>query len=250
MAKFKSFTDDSVSYAEISEKEDLITEKLKENPSSNAWVDEYFKDHKMQTTPYNFDFELKYDFDNPKKYDFENAKMMYEAFKNANIGPAVIYNNKFFPAFSLQFGYKYYMSHFLSPKERIKSAKGTLLFNNDPRRSMARNIVGRLYLLVVLSIDETEEDKYIYTKYVMKHPGLRRMVFYTFVDNDVARLALIKAVIKYETENNVSLSGNTIHKLLTHLSCLTNVSHVRIMDESDVQDYLYEFIRELEKQNA
>ena len=247
MAKFKSFTDDSISYATVTEQTGMLTQKLKENPSSNEWLEEYFKDHKMQSTLYNFDFELKADYDDPKKYDFENAKLIFETLENAKIGPAIIYNNKFFPALALQNGYKYYMSHFLSPKEHIKSVKGTLLFDGDARRSMARNIVGRLYLLVALSVDERKEDRFEYTRYVLNHPGLRRMAFYTFVDNDVARLAFIKAVIQYEAENNISLSGTKVHKILTHLSCLTNVSHVKIMDEDEVQEYLYNFIKELEE---
>lgn len=248
MAKFKSFTDDSLSYATFNYAE--LSKKMIESPSSNDWLEEFFKDHKLQSTSFNFDFELKYDEKDPKKYDFENAKLIYETLENANIGPAIIYNNKFFPAFALQCGYKYYMTHFLSPKEHIKSIKGTLLFDGDARRSMARNIVGRLYLLVVLSLDKDNENRYEYTEYVLNHPGLRRMVFYTFVDNDVARLAFIRAVIRYERENNTSLSGTKIHRILTHLSCLSNVSHVKIMEEVEVEDYLYDFIKEIEVSNA
>lgn len=245
MAKFKSFTDDSVSYA--INNDDSLTKVIEQNPSSNEWMTEFFKEHKMQNTAYDFDIELKYDANEPRKYDFENAKMMYEAFESANIGKAVICNNKFIPAFALQYGYKYYMSYYLNPNEKIKSIIGTLFFDNDVRRSMARNIVGRLYLLAALSIDDRLEDRFQYTKYVLGHAGLRRMVFYTFVDNDIARLAFIKAVIKYEKETGNTISTKKIHKVLTHLSCLTNVSHVSIMDEDEVEDYLFDFIKEIEE---
>ncbi len=244
MAKFKSFTDDSISFAIIDE--ELLTNKLRENPYSNEWLDDFFSEHKMQSTSYTFDIELMYDFDNPRKYDSDNAILIYETFEKAGLGKAVICNNKFMPAFVLQCGYKYYLSHFLSPNEQIKSIKGTLLFDGDVRRSMARNIVGRLYLLAALSIDERLDDRFEYTRYVLNHAGLRRMVFYTYIDNDVARLAFIKAVKKYEKEHNSTISIKKMHKVLTHLSCLTNVSHVGIMSEEEVENYLYSFIEELE----
>ena len=88
MAKFKSFTDDSVSYA--INNDDSLTKVIEQNPSSNEWMTEFFKEHKMQNTAYDFDIELKYDANEPRKYDFENAKMMYEAFESANIGKAWI----------------------------------------------------------------------------------------------------------------------------------------------------------------
>ena len=248
MSKFRSFTDDSVSYAV--ENEEILTKAIKENPSSNEWLDEFFKEHKMQNTSYDFDIKLKYDNIEPRKYDFENAKLLYETFANANLGKAIICNKKFMPAFVLQYGYKYYMSYFLNPNEKIKSLMGTLFFEGDVRRSMARNIVGRLYLLASLSVDDRLDDKFLYTKYVLGHAGLRRMVFYTFVDNDVARLAFIKAVVRYETENETTLSTKRIHKILTHLSCLTNVSHVSIMSEDEVEEYLYDFIKEIDEKNA
>jgi hypothetical protein len=240
MAKFKSFTDDSVSFA--TNNIESFEKMIRENPASNEWLDDFFKEHKLQNTAYDFDIELKYDNDEPRKYDFDNAKLLYEAFESAGLGKAVICNNKFMPAFALQFGYKYYLSYLLNQNEKIKSLSGTLFFEGDVRRSMARNIVGRLYLLASLSIDDRLDDRFEYTKYVLGHAGLRRMVFYTFVDNEIARLAFIKAVIKYEKESNTTLPTKKVHRVLTHLSCLSNVSHVSIMDEDEVEEYLYEYI--------
>ena len=245
MAVFSSFTDDSVSYA-ITNMESF-EKKMRENPLSNDWIPEYFKEHKMQPTAYNFDLELKYDTSNPKKYDFENAKLIFETFEKAKLGKAIICNKKFMPAFAIQYGYKYFTSYFLDPNEKIKSTSGTLFFEGDVRRSMARNIVGRLYLLCSLSIDNRLDDRFEYTKYVLGHAGLKRMAFYTFVDNDCARLALIKAVIRFEKENKTTISTKKMHKVLTHLSCLTNVSHVAIMNEDEVEEYLYSYIKEIEE---
>jgi hypothetical protein len=111
---------------------------------------------------------------------------------------------------------------------------------------MARNIVGRLYLLTRSSIDNRLEDRFEYTKYVLAHAGLRRMVFYTYLDNDIARLTFIKAVMRYEKESGFSLSIKKVNRVLTHLSCLTNVSAVSIMSEDEVEEYLYNFIKEIE----
>lgn len=243
MSKFKSFTDDSISFA--TNNLNSIVEEIKDNPESNDWMDDFFKNHKLQNTSYNFDIELKYDDNEPRKYDFENGVLLYETFEKANLGKAIISNNKFMPAFALQYGYRYYLSYFLNESENVKSLAGTLFFEGDARRSMARNIVGRLYLLVSLSVDENLDDKYEYTRYVMNHSGLRRMVFYTFVDNNAARLGLIKAVIKYEKETGETLSTKKMHKVLTHLSCLTNVNYVSIMSEDEVEQDLYKFIKEL-----
>lgn len=244
MPKFKSFSDDSLSYATIGVAS--FEEKIRNNPTSNEWLADFFKDHKLQNTKYDFDIELQYDDEAVAKYDFENAKLIYETFESLGIGKAIIFNNKFIPAFALQYGYRYYTSHLLSPKENIKSVSGTLFFAGDPRRSMARNIVGRLYLLTVLSLDERLDDKYEYTRYIMQHPGLRRMVYYTFVDNDIARLAFIKSVIRFEKETGTRIGGTKMHKILTHLSCLSNVSQVDIMNEDEVENYLYNYIKELE----
>lgn len=244
MAKFKSFTDDSISF--LNTNCDDFDKEIRKNQESADWVASYLGEHKMQNTPYEFKFDLLFDFDNPRRYDFENGKKMYETFEEMSLGKAIIFNEKFMVAFALQHGYKYYLSHLINPKEKIKSVNGTLLFESDVRRSMARNIVGRLYLLTALSVDDELEDRFEYTKYVMGHPGLRRMVFYTFVDNQVARLALIKAVKRYEEDFEVTLSTKKLHKVLTHLSCLDNVNMVEIMDEDEVELYLYDYIKELE----
>ncbi|MCQ2795242.1 MAG: DUF6339 family protein [Bacilli bacterium] len=245
MSKFVCFTDEAMDYA--IENADALEQKIRENPSTNDWLEEYFKNHKFKGTLYNFDFELKYDSTDPSKYDFENAKGMYELFEDLKIKKVVAYNEKFMVSFALHNGYRYYTAHLMHPKSKIKSIKGTMLYGNETRRSVARNTVGRLYLLACLSVDNRLKDKFFYTKYVMEHAGLRRMQYYTYVDNDIARLSLIKSVYDYEKSKKKKLSIDKVNKLLTHLSCLSNVSAVFNMTEEEVIADLTDYIKEIDK---
>lgn len=242
MSIFKSFTDDSLSFS-ISNVEKM-DEHILNNHEPKEWMSTFFKDHKLQNTNYDFDIYLKYDFDDPSKYDVENAITLYETFLNKHIDEAVVFNEKFLPAFTLQYAYEYYVSHRIYEKHKIKSLMRTLFFETDSRRALAYQLVGRLYLLTRMSIDERLDDKYFYTKYVLQHSGLRRMVFYTYVDNKIASLALVKAVYEYEQKHNKTISTGRMEKVLTHLSCLSNVNHVQTMSEEDVYTDLIEYLEE------
>lgn len=242
MSKFKSFTDDSLTFS-ISNI-DKIDENLLNNHRSKEWIDDFYKEHKLQYTSYDFDISLKYDFENPSRYDVENAIALYETFKDKKIDEAIIFNDKFLPAFTLQYGYEYYVSHRINEKHPIKSLMRTLFFDTDTRRAVAYQLVGRLYLLTRMSIDERLEDKYFYTKYVLQHSGLRRMVFYTYVDNKIASLGLIKAVYDYENKHSTTIPSGDMETVLTHLSCLSNVNHVQTMTEESVYNDLMEYLEE------
>lgn len=242
MAKFKSFSEDSLSFAitNIEKMDNMILE----NPYSNEWVEDFFKDHKLQYTSLEFDIQLKSDYENPAKYDVENAIALYELLTNSGIGEAKIFNDKFFPAFTLQYAYKYFASHRVYEKHPMKGLNKTMFFETDSRRGVAYQIVGRLYLMVRMSVDEREEDKYKYTRYMLKHSGLRRMVFYTYVDNKIASLAFIKAVYDYEEKHSTTISTGSMNDVLTHLSCLSNVNHVPAMTEEEVYKEMMEYLEE------
>lgn len=230
-------TDEGLDFAKANS--DLLLQKIKENPTDNSWLKDFFSKHKFINTKYSFDIEFKSDPNDPYKFDFDNAVKFYELMNSMGLGKAFIYNEKFLVSFALQNCYKYFATI------DIKSLSGNLFFEGGKRRSIARNLIARLYMMVDMTIDSNSKDKYKYTKYLLHHSALRAVVFYRYLENGTASLSLIKSIHDFEKQENISVSVKKIRPILIHLSCLSNINDVSLMDEKEVYHYLTEYITQV-----
>lgn len=232
------FTDEAL--VMFKENKELFCEQMRLHPNDTDWIDNFYGSKAMVPSTYKFDFEFKPFYKDAINEDYENAVAMYELFKEHNLGPATIYNEKFLTGFIFTFGYKYFME--VIGADQVSHVFGTLFFDEGQRRAIARNTIGRLYRYVELTIDESLEDKYEITKFAFENKNLFRIRYYTYFDGITTHRAYFKAFKRWYDKTKGEIKLSLVQKVITHLSVLSNVSDTDLMTERDLVDYLVGYI--------
>lgn len=242
----KYFTDDALYFFKANKEE--FCKRMQANPDSTDWVSEFYGKDPTVSSKYSFDFEFK-DYDPASNvWDIENAIALYELFQEKGLGPATIYNEKFLSGFIFCFGYKYFMRVMGADKESHVFA--TLFFEDGARRSMARNVVGRLYRYVEMTIDDSLADKYELTKYAFQNPAVFRITYNTNVDGERTNRALVWAFKEWTDETHKSPTIKMVEKVKTHMSILANISETELMDNRELINYLKSYVKSIEHKLA
>lgn len=216
--------------------------ELYSSQDTNAWVWSFNKVKVYAESSYDINFEFKNDNGDYEPYECENAIALYELFKGLNIGEAVINDEKFIAGFALQYGYDYFKKTM-----GVKSCGATLFFEDNTRRAMARNAIGRLYHRVKMTIDEdNEEDIYWLTKFAFKNNKVFRIEYDPIFDHKNISLPFFKALKRWSDAGHKIPQGDILR---AHYSVLCYVNKVEIMEEEELIEYITEFLEEIENKN-
>lgn len=236
------FTDDAISFFKANPK--VFCDHMRENPDNTDWVDKLFKNATVPSK-YSWDFNFpEYDGTVSNKQDFELAKSIYELFKNNDVGPAIIYNEKFITGFIFSFGYKYFMQSVGANEQ--SHVFGMLFYDTGTRRATTRNIITRLYRYVEQTIDNDADDKYELTRFVFENTALFRITYYPKFDGEQTHRAFYKAFKEWHEETGKPIRSST-NKVMDHLSILCNVNDTDLMNEREVIDYIKEYIYKIDR---
>lgn len=233
MSKIKYLSDKAIDWVQVNM--DVFKQEMPKH-SDSSWLKDSCHFNPFITSDYELedDFELKISGGDPSETDCENAIRIYEAFKKAGLTNVVVYDPRFIPGFILTRCYEYYLQRW-----GAKHASDSLFFPTGPRRSIARNAIGRLYQWVCLSIDSESEDPYELTKFGFEHPAVFRIGFYPCFDGKNVSLSYFKALKQWCDSGN-RLPG--IDKLIRHLTLLCNVNVAENMDEIDIINYILDYL--------
>ena len=223
-------------------------EAMNKNPDNTEWLKVFYGEDPTVPSKYSFDFEFKPFDKNSSVRDIDNATALYELFEENNLGPAVIYNEKFLTGFIFTFGYEYFMN--VMGANQVSHVFGTLFFDDGTHRAVARNVVGQLYRYVEMTIDDSLADRYEITKYVFQNPALFRIKYNTSVDGENTTKAIFKAFKEWTEETHKSPTTNMVEKLKKHLSVLANISETDLMEERSLINHLKDYIRKVEHKRA
>lgn len=235
-------TEDALYYFKHGDLEDFC-QKMRENPDNADWLDDFYGKPATTASAYSFDFEFKPYDKNSKSEDYDNAIALYELFTKHNIGPAVIYNEKFITGFIFTFGYQYFMD--VMGADQVSHVFATLFFENDVHRSVARNTIAKLYRYVELTIDKESENPYWLTKFAFDNPSLFRIKYYTSKDGETTHKAYFKAFKEWSEETGKKPTLKLAEAVRGHLSVLSNVSDTDLMNEKELISYLKEFLKKI-----
>ena len=236
------FTDDALTMFK-NNREDFC-EMMQEHPNDTDWLTVFYGKDPTVPSKYEFDFEFKPYDKNSVVEDYDNAIALYELFEDNNIGPAIIYNEKFLTGFVFTFGYQYFMN--VIGADKVSHVFGTLFFDNDPHRSVARNTIGRLYRYVELTVDDSKADRYELTKFLFQNKALQRIRYYTFMDGEISHRAFLQAFKEWVDETHKDITVNMFDKARMHLSVLANVNEIDLMQEREVVNYIKTYIKKIE----
>jgi len=241
MKQLRYFTDDALYFFKANQEE--FCRLMRENPHSTEWLIGFYGKDPTVASQYSFDFEFKDYINNSRYYDYDNAIALYELFERNGLGPATIYNEKFLSGFIFTFGYEYFMK--VMGADVVSHVFATLFFENGVRRAVVRNVIGRLYRYVEMTIDESLPDKYQLTKYAFMNPAVFRMKYNTNVDGQVTTKAAFKAFKEWSAETEQSPTNKMVEKVKTHISVLANINETDLMNEQDLVDYLKNYMKSI-----
>jgi len=229
-----------VSYATLRRNIDKYSFEFKNNPKSSKWIETITSEKVFELKKFQIDdFELKipngpYD----RKTDYENAITLYE---HLHILPQYILSE---PKFWLWVMFEKGYETSLKGMEKIDSTslKHQWLFVDGLRRGLFFNVLSRLYYRVELTIaPENQDDPYYLTKYVMENPTRFREISWRTISNQKFVVkSMLKAEIRVNRELVFEEKGDYFSKLAKEICKLGSIKLIDAMDESDVEEYIYE----------
>ena len=216
------------------------------NESTNSWVPSFFncvsyvfKEKKITIN----DFSLKKNINSDdKQIDFENSIILYENLKD--IPKYLLFSEGFW--LWLYFD-KFYVEvrEFMIIKGR-STIKDHWLFSGGVRRGLFFGVLSRMFLRVYLTVDDSSEQKYELTQWVIENPErLRNLTWRSFSSEKHLVKGIIRAEKKF-CENNIE--KNSLYPALAKaISMLGSVKILDSISEKDIENYTYNQMIQLSK---
>ena len=223
---------------------DEVTTKIIEN-EDNAWIQEVFPspifvDKKIFVQ----DFNLT---DNPdskdKDIDFENSIKIYESLKS--VPNFILCDDRFWLWLHLD---KFYtIVRKMMKINGVSTIRDHWLHTGSTRSGLFFGVLSRCYFRVALTVDNSLQDKYELTKWIIDNPlRFREFTWRNFSSEKHLIRGCIKGEKKaIEEVKGAKESGDLFAKIAKHVS---NIGSVRLLDaisEQDIEQMIYNKTKEL-----
>lgn len=168
--------------------------------SEEVWMEEYFKEKEVKLPLFSSEImladDIKLIMGNNAENDSENAIRMHEALKG-KLNPVLATDRRFWIAMTHTVFYPYMRSRWeVENKLNDKGVNGTITDRYFMSRGLFRNGISRLYWIPELTYDESLEDPYEYTKFLIGNQDLVNQVDgRSFCRNRVALRACLKVLM-------------------------------------------------------
>lgn len=186
----------------LRENSDIVSEYIKQNKFDSSWINKIYtgKIYDVKKEKIN-DFELKISLnDKYKEVEFENAITLYENLKD--LPRSIITDERFWAWINLEKCYK--ATTQAMPIRSSSTFNNMWLFSQSKRRGIFFGTNSRLYFWTELTVDDSLEDKYFYTKFVFdNHERIRQLTWRANSNNKHIILNVVKAEKKlYDKYSN------------------------------------------------
>ena len=226
-------------------------ENILKNPINSAWIKKIYNDKPFIEKKYKInDFELKLsDSGDYKEVDFDNSIKLYESLNNL---PRHILSDERFWAW-LNFEKFYQQALQAMPvKDKVSTVKDHYFFTQGNRRGIFFGVLSRCYFRVELTVDETLEDKYELTRFVIENPErLRNLMWRAFSNQKHLVLGVIKAEKKiFDIYGEPIAPGKIYPEIAKKVSKIGGVRLIDAIQENDIFDMTYKIILKIFKDNG
>lgn len=227
----------------------IVIEKIKEN-ENNEWLKDFFADanpfQKSKINVEQFNLILNADGDEINKHDLENAILLH---KKLQITDSQASDERLWV--SLCFGEFYpYMRNRWSMDKKLNLTEHWFCPHGQ-KRGLYFNGIARLYWFAKISCDETLEDPYELTKFCFEKDIdiIRQMIYRTYSNSKVIRLAILKALKSYVDEGGF-YHRNILRKTLKYVSFLGGAYILDIFTEEELFEKIKKKLFEYEKEET
>ncbi|HCY06765.1 MAG TPA: hypothetical protein DHS57_05765 [Erysipelotrichaceae bacterium] len=222
----------------------FITKKIYDNQDNNRWIYELYGEDIYETKKYYIDdFNLSLDQNGEySNVDFQNSILLYETLKDL---PAFILSEeRFWLWILLEKGYAAALQAMpIKPDSKVFSHHW--LFSGGNRRGLMYGVLSRCFFRVKLSIDNTLEDKYELTRYVIEKPErFRNLTWRSYSNNKKIILGVLKGQ-KKAVEELKDEKTNLYKEISKYISQKASTKLIDVMEEKDFEDFAYYKYKEL-----
>lgn len=172
-----------------------------------------------------------------KETEFENSIMLYENLKD--LPGYVLTDERFWNWINFEKGYE--VALIMMPVTPSSSViKNHWLFSQGKRRGLFFGVLSRAFLRVLLTVDETKEDIYELTRFVIENPErFRNLSWRTFSSQKHIVTGTLKAEKKILEEFGHVEKSKYFTEIAKDVSKYASVNLIDIMDEDDIYEYVY-----------
>lgn len=219
----------------IKQNPDIYTKTMLNNPDSNQWLIEEFKNPfvlKKFTVP---DFEFIID-EKMNKIELTqiNSELLHKSLEKL---PAYILSDERFWAW-INFDKGYQLSQILIPlKENSSRLKNHYFFGSGKnRRGMFFGVLSRLFFRAYITYDINSGDPYELTKYVNENPSRFRNLTWRTYSND---FELVKKILKIQYRLELlykdGINTHVYEEIAKYISQIGSLTYVEMLSEEELE---------------
>ena len=224
----------------------VVTERLIENQTSSTWFSEFVPSELYVTKKYEIEeFTLRVPKDEKdRETDIYNSILLYERLHHLPL--YVLTDERFWCWMNFEMGYEVALKY-MPVKKNSSVFKDHWLLTQGKRRGLFFGVLSRCYFRVALSVDNTLDDPYELTKFVIENPlRFRELTWRSFSSEKMIVLESLKAEKRIQAEYP-HVEENTKHfaEIAKHISKLGSVMLLDCMTEKDIEEYVYKKYKEM-----
>lgn len=224
----------------------VITERLTENQTSSTRLSKFVPSEIYVTKKYEIEeFTLRVPKDEKdRETDIYNSILLYERLHHLPL--YVLTDERFWCWMNFEMGYEVALKY-MPVKKNSSVFKDHWLLTQGKRRGLFFGVLSRCYFRVALSVDNTLDDPYELTKFVIENPlRFRELTWQSFSSEKMIVLGSLKAEKRIQAEYP-HVEENTKHfaEIAKHLSKLGSVMLLDCMTEKDIEEYVYKKYKEM-----
>ena len=218
----------------------VVTEKLIENPDNSSWLQPFVSGTLWVTKKYEIEeFSLRVpEDDKDRETDLYNSILLYEHLRDLPL--YVLTDERFWCWMNFEVGYKAALKY-MPLKTGSSVFKDHWLLTQGKRRGLFFGVLSRCYFRVALSVDDTLENPYELTKFVIDNPlRFRELTWRSFSSEKMIVLGTLKAEKRVLAEYpQLEESAKLFANIAKMLSKLGSVMLLDCMTEKDIEDFVY-----------
>ena len=218
-----------------------VYQMIIDHPSDCSWLKSYLGFEPFEEKKYTIeDFALK----NSEHYSdvaFENGTILFETLRK--LPRYVLCNNRFWAWITFEKAYK----------QAINSTKltGPQIIKNwwvpgNSRRDLMLGVISRSYFRTEVSYDESKDDHYELTKYLLTNSESYRNIVYRNIGMlKNVTLGFLQAQKDISEKYNISLTKPQVRQNMKDASRIGSVMLIDIMTKDEIYDILYKKLEEI-----
>lgn len=239
----KILTEDALYYLK---KNTLQIAQMISNNETNNWLVTMFPQPMFVEKKYEIeDFILQ---DNltafNKKIDFENSVKLYNSL---SILPRYILSDERFWLW-LHFDKYYAIVRNMMKINGSSTIENMWMHKQGIRRGLMFGVLSRCFYRVALTIDESAEDKYHLTKWIIENPErYRNLTWRSFSSEEHLVRGILKGEKKAIEQCSTKEDNEIYPEIAKYVSLIGSVRLLDVISESDISNMIYEKMMELLK---